>query len=88
VLTFGWNIDWAVALLVDHLDQKPDTADALKNTRIRVAALEREGLAKDITNRIFNKLDKFLFAGHLKNTVDLESGSLGSKLIRSIYTQD
>jgi hypothetical protein len=71
VLTFRWDIDWVVALIVDYLDQKPDTADALKNTRIRVAALEREGLAKDIQNRSFNKLDNSLFAGQLKNTVYL-----------------
>lgn len=83
----GWNIDWAVAFIVDHIDKKTDAASTFRSIRIKAAALEREGLAKDIPYRIFNKLDECLFASYLKNVVYVESSSLGSDVSGATYTQ-
>ncbi|KAF1960982.1 hypothetical protein CC80DRAFT_489210 [Byssothecium circinans] len=85
----GWSIDWAVAVIVDHLDSKnsPDAAAVLKNIRIRAANLEREGYAGEIPHRIFNKLDEVLFAGHLKHAVYLDLRNLGPDVSGSTHTQ-
>ena len=82
----GWNIDWAVAFVVDRLEQSwADTADQFKSIRIRAASLERDGLIQEIPYRIFNKLDEVFFAGHLKNAVFLDIGSLGSDVSGATY---
>jgi len=83
----GWNIDWAVAFIVDHLNKKTDAAESLRSIRIKAAQLEKDGLSTDIPYCIFNKLDEALFAGHLKNAVYLESDSLGSDVSGATYTQ-
>ncbi|KAH5720572.1 hypothetical protein HBI20_106070 [Parastagonospora nodorum] len=83
----GWNIDWAVAFIVDHLDKKTDAAESLRSIRIKAAQLERDGLSTDTPYRIFNKLDEVLFAGHLKNAVYLESDNLGCDVSGATYTQ-
>jgi predicted SprT family Zn-dependent metalloprotease len=83
----GWNIDWAVAFIVDRLEQNwVDAAEKLKSIRIRAATLERDGLVQEIPYRIFNKLDEVLFAGHLKNAVFLDIDSLGSDVSGATYT--
>ncbi|KAL1797781.1 hypothetical protein ACET3X_004387 [Alternaria dauci] len=83
----GWNIDWAVAFLVDQLEQNwVDTAGKFRSIRIRAATLERDGLIQEIPYRIFNKLDEVLFAGHLKNAVFLDVASLGSDVSGTTYT--
>jgi hypothetical protein len=82
----GWNIDWAVAFIVDYLDKKKDAAAALRNIRIRATALEKGGLAKDIPDHIFNKLDETLFAGHLRNAVYLDCSSIDSDVSGATYT--
>ncbi|KAF2126446.1 hypothetical protein P153DRAFT_259885, partial [Dothidotthia symphoricarpi CBS 119687] len=58
----------------------------LRSVRIRAAALEREGLLKEVPYRIFNKLDETLFAGHLKNAVFLDVENLGSDVSGATYT--
>lgn len=83
----GWNIDWAVAFIVDHLDKKTDAAESLRSIRIKAAQLEKDGFSTDIPYCIFNKLDEVLFAGHLKNAVYLEIDSLGSDVSGATYTQ-
>ncbi|KAF2251546.1 hypothetical protein BU26DRAFT_397448, partial [Trematosphaeria pertusa] len=85
----GWSIDWAVAFIVDHLGggKSSDAADTLKNIRIRSAGFEREGHSKEIPYRVFNKLDETLFAGHLKNAVYLDIGSLGSDVSGATHSQ-
>jgi hypothetical protein len=85
----GWNIDWAVAFIVDHLDNKNiDAAESLRNIRIKAATLERDGFAEDIPYRIFDRLNDTLFAGYLKNTVYLSSSSLGPSVSGATYTQN
>ncbi|KAF2825840.1 hypothetical protein CC86DRAFT_370719 [Ophiobolus disseminans] len=81
----GWNVDYAVAFIVDHMEKKTDAAETLRNVRIKAAALEREGLAHEIPYRVFGKLDDTLFAGHLKNAVFLENNSLGSDVSGATY---
>ncbi|KAJ4352088.1 uncharacterized protein N0V89_007434 [Didymosphaeria variabile] len=84
----GWNIDWAVAFLVDFLDPKnsPDAAAVLKNIRVRAQALEKEGHALEIPFRIFGKLNETLFAGHLKNAVYLELRKLHPDVSGATHT--
>ncbi|OAG02373.1 uncharacterized protein CC84DRAFT_1098826 [Paraphaeosphaeria sporulosa] len=84
----GWNIDWAVAFLVNHLDPQnsPNAANVLENIRIRASTLEKEGHALEIPFRIFNKLDEMLFAGHLKNAVYLELRKLHPDLSGATHT--
>jgi hypothetical protein len=83
----GWNIDWAVAFIVDRLEQEwSNAAETFRNIRIRAATLEREGLLHEIPFRVFNKLDEVLFAGHLKNAVFLDTISLGSDVSGATYT--
>ncbi|KAE8873208.1 hypothetical protein PTNB73_02359 [Pyrenophora teres f. teres] len=83
----GWNIDWAVAFFVDHLEQKwDDAAEMLRNIRIRAQSFEDDGLRKEIPYRIFNKLDEVLFAGHLKNAVFLDISNLGYDISGATYT--
>ncbi|KAI4665526.1 uncharacterized protein J4E78_002988 [Alternaria triticimaculans] len=83
----GWNIDWAVAFIVDRLEQNwADAAEKLKNIRIRAATLERDGLVQEIPHRVFNKLDEVLFAGHLKNAVFLDFDTLGTDVSGATYT--
>jgi hypothetical protein len=84
----GWNIDWAVAFLVDHLDPKnsPSAATVLRNIRARAAALDKEGHVLEIPFRIFNKLDETLFAGHLKNAVYLELRKLPPDVSGATHT--
>jgi hypothetical protein len=83
----GWNIDWAVAFIVDRLEQNwADAAEKLKSVRIRAATLERDGLVQEIPYRVFNKLDEVLFAGHLKNAVFLDISSLGTDVSGATYT--
>jgi hypothetical protein len=84
----GWNIDWAVAFIVDHLGKKSDAAESLRSIRIKAATLKREGFAEDIPYRIFNRLDETLFAGHLKNAVYLSTNSPGSSVSGATYTQN
>lgn len=81
-----WSIDWAVAFIVDHLEKRPEAAESLRSIRIRAATLEREGLAKDVPYRIFNKLDEALFAGYLRNAVYLDSTNLGPDVSGATYT--
>jgi hypothetical protein len=83
----GWSIDWAVAFIVDHLDKNPGAIGILKNIRIRAADLEREGYAREIPYRFFNKLDEMLFAGHLKNSVFLDIQSLDSDVSGATHSQ-
>ncbi|ORY19572.1 hypothetical protein BCR34DRAFT_471880 [Clohesyomyces aquaticus] len=70
----GWNIDYATAFIVSHLDEKksPGAADTLKRIRIFGEGIWRDGHFHDIPYRIFNKLDETLFAGHLKDAVFLD----------------
>lgn len=83
----GWNIDWAVAFIVDRLEQNwEDAAASLKNIRIRAATLQEKGLSQEIPFRIFNKLDEVLFSGHLKNAVFLDIRSLNSDVSGATYT--
>lgn len=83
----GWNIDWAVAFIVDRLEQNwADACEKLKSIRIRTATLERDGLVQEIPYRIFNKLDEVLFAGHLKNAVFIDISSLGPDVSGATYT--
>ncbi|KAF2439729.1 hypothetical protein P171DRAFT_314341, partial [Karstenula rhodostoma CBS 690.94] len=84
----GWNIDWAVAFIVNHLDPQnsPDAATVLKNIRFRAATLDKEGHALEIPFRIFNKLDETLFAGHLKNVVYLELRKLHPDVSGATHT--
>ncbi|KAH7067353.1 hypothetical protein BKA63DRAFT_582159 [Paraphoma chrysanthemicola] len=81
-----WSIDWAVAYIVDHLEKRPEAADALRSIRIRAATFEHEGLTKDIPYRIFNKLNETLFASYLKDAVFLGSSSLGPEVSGVTYT--
>ncbi|KAF2873521.1 hypothetical protein BDV95DRAFT_517353, partial [Massariosphaeria phaeospora] len=84
----GWNIDWAVAFLVHHLGEKssPGAADTLKKVRIYAEGLYKEGLGKEVAYRVFNKLDQTLFAGHLKDAVFLDIGSLGRDVSGATYS--
>jgi hypothetical protein len=83
----GWNVDWAVAFIVDRLEQEwTNAAEILREMRIRAATLEREGLVHEIPFRLFKKLDEALFAGHLKNAVFLDVTSLGSDVSGATYT--
>ncbi|KAH9877866.1 hypothetical protein J1614_003083 [Plenodomus biglobosus] len=72
----GWNIDWAVAFIADHL-AAADAADSFRAIRRRAADLESDGLLQEIPYCIFNKLDEVLFAGHLRNAVYLDIRDLG-----------
>jgi hypothetical protein len=83
----GWNIDWAVAFIVNRLDKKDDASEVLRNVRVRATLLEKDGLAKDILDHVFNKLDETLFAGHFKNAIYLECISLGPDVSRATCTQ-
>ncbi|KAF2468756.1 uncharacterized protein BDR25DRAFT_179760, partial [Lindgomyces ingoldianus] len=69
----GWNIEYATAFLVNHLDEanSPDVADTLKKVRIFAERITKEGHSRDVAYRVFNKLDEILFAGHLKDAVFL-----------------
>jgi hypothetical protein len=82
-----WNIDWAVAYLVDHLEKtKSEAAEALRNIRIKAATLLSDGLGpKDIVYKIFNCLDATLFAGHLKDAVYLSTAPLSPSLSGATY---
>jgi hypothetical protein len=82
----GWNIEWAVAFIVDHLEKRPDAAETLRSIRIKAATLEKDGLTKDVPYRIFHRLDETLFAGHLKNAVFLETSSLAPDVSGATYT--
>lgn len=84
----GWNIDWAVAFSVNHLDPQnsPDAATVLRNLRVRATTLDKEGHALEIPFRIFNKLDEMLFAGHLKNAVYLELRKLPPDVSGATHT--
>jgi hypothetical protein len=86
----GWNIDWAVAYLVNHLKKtKTDTAETLRNIRIKATTLLSEGLApEDIVYKIFNRLDATLFAGHLKDAIYLSTAPLPRSLSGATYTAD
>ena len=84
-----WNIDWAVAFLVDHLDPKnnPDAATVLKAVRQRSVALHKEGHGLEVPFRIFNTLSNILFAGHLKNAAYLEFRNLHPDVSGATHTQ-
>jgi hypothetical protein len=83
----GWNIDWAVAYLVNHLEKtKNDAAEGLRTIRIKAATLSREGLdPEDIIYTIFNRLDATLFKGHLKDAVYLSTLPLSLSLFGATY---
>ncbi|KAJ4299571.1 hypothetical protein N0V90_004817 [Kalmusia sp. IMI 367209] len=85
----GWNIEWAVAFLIDHLDPRnsPDAATVLKNVRVRATILESEGHSLEIPYRIFNKLNETLFAGHLKNAVYLDIRDLKFDVSGATHSQ-
>ncbi|KAF2851471.1 hypothetical protein T440DRAFT_528720 [Plenodomus tracheiphilus IPT5] len=80
-----WNIDWAVAFIIEHL-ATTKAADALRAIRKRAADLESAGLLQDIPYRIFNKLDEVLFAGHLRNAVYLGISNLGLDISGTTFT--
>ncbi len=83
----GWNIDWAVAFIVDYLETKSaDVAEALRDIRVRASILEREDLFEEIPYRIFNKLATILFAGHLKNAVFLDIRNLNTDVSGATFT--
>jgi hypothetical protein len=82
----GWNIDWAVAFIVDYLEKKSDATEALRAIRIRAATLERDGRTRDIPDRIFNTLDETLFAGLLRNAVYLGCSSLNADVSGATHT--
>jgi hypothetical protein len=83
----GWNIDWAVAFIVDRLDQSwEDATTSLRNIHLRAAVLHEKGLSHEIPFRIFNKLDQVLFAGHLRNAVFLDIDSLNPDVSGATYT--
>jgi hypothetical protein len=83
----GWNIDWAVAFLVDHLTKtKTDAAEALRTMCIKAATLLSEGLApEDMVYKIFSRLDAALFAGHLKDAIYLSTAPLPRSLSGATY---
>jgi hypothetical protein len=83
----GWNIDWAVAYLVDHLEKtRNDAAEGLRTIRIKAATLSREGLdPEDIIYKTFNRLDATLFKGHLKDAVYLSTLPLPPSLSGATY---
>lgn len=82
-----WNIDWAVAFLVDWLEQNWATAGkSLRDIRIRAALLQEKGLSDEIPFRLFNKLDEVLFARHLKSTVFLQVDNFNSDVSGATYT--
>lgn len=82
-----WNIDWAVAFLVDQLEQRwVDAAASLMNIRRQAAALHENSLSEEIPFQIFNKLDQALFAGFLKNSVFLDVSRLDSDISGVTYT--
>lgn len=78
----GWNIDWAVAFIIDHLDRQNllEVADIPKSILMRAEKLETEGFAREISYHAFNKLDEALFAGHLKSAIFLDIRDLGSNV--------
>ncbi|KAF2788295.1 hypothetical protein K505DRAFT_196541, partial [Melanomma pulvis-pyrius CBS 109.77] len=84
----GWNIDWAVAFIVNHLDSinSPDAPDVLRRIRILAEHLSNENRSRDIACRVFNKLDQVLFAGHLKNAVFLHFANLGTQVSGATFT--
>jgi hypothetical protein len=81
----GWNIDWAVAFLVNHLSS-PDVADNLQRIRLQADNLFKENGPRDVACRIFNRLDQLLFAGHLKNAVYLNASHLGTDVSGATFT--
>jgi hypothetical protein len=83
----GWNIDWAVAYLVDHLEKtRNDAAEGLRTIRIKAATLSREGLdPEDIIYKTVNRLDATLFKGHLKDAVYLSTLPLPPSLSGATY---
>ncbi|PSN66477.1 hypothetical protein BS50DRAFT_677674 [Corynespora cassiicola Philippines] len=85
----GWNIDWAVAFLVDHLSEKksPGAVERLHKIRKAAHSLQQNGLARDIPYRLFNSLDDALFDGHLKNAVYLGITSLGPDVSGATHTR-
>ncbi|KAF2705952.1 hypothetical protein K504DRAFT_350360, partial [Pleomassaria siparia CBS 279.74] len=56
--------------------------------RIRMLAenLARETRLRDVAYRIFNRLDRILFAGHLKSAVYLSYANLGSEVSGATFT--
>ncbi|USP81805.1 hypothetical protein yc1106_09079 [Curvularia clavata] len=83
----GWNMDWAVAFVIDRLEQSwADAAASLRGIRLRTAALYQDGLNQEIPLYIFHKLDRLLFAGHLKNAVFLNASSLSASVSGITYT--
>jgi hypothetical protein len=81
----GWNIDWAVAFLVNHLSS-PDAADSLRRIRLQAENLFKENGPQDVACRIFNRLDQLLFAGHLKNAVYMNASHLGADISGATFT--
>jgi len=83
--SLSFNIDWATAFIVDHINKKTEAAETFKNVRIKATTLEREGLIDAIPYLIFNELDEALFAGHLKNAVYLDERNFGSDVSGATY---
>lgn len=83
----GWNIGWAVAFVVNRLEQSwADAAASLRNIRLQAAAHYGNGLGQDIPLHIFDKLNPLLFAGYLKNVVFLNTSSLSTSVLGITYT--
>ncbi|KAF1999903.1 hypothetical protein P154DRAFT_535145 [Amniculicola lignicola CBS 123094] len=74
----GWNLDFAVAFVINHLEESPDVAESLKSLRISAAKFCGAGHPLELAHRAFNRLDQILFAGHLRDAVFLDLGNLGT----------
>ncbi|KAF2188972.1 hypothetical protein K469DRAFT_471835, partial [Zopfia rhizophila CBS 207.26] len=84
----GWNIDYATAFVVSHLDPgtSPDAAETLRKIRVVAEGIHNDGLrTREIAYRTFNKLDETLFAGHLKDAVFLDVKNMGSYVSGATY---
>ncbi|KAF2264834.1 hypothetical protein CC78DRAFT_221291 [Lojkania enalia] len=75
----GWNLDFATAFLVDHLDagNSPDAAKTLRAIRSRAQESFNGGRLQELPYLVFNALDEILFANHLKGAVYLDIRKLG-----------
>ncbi|KAH7139122.1 SprT-like family-domain-containing protein [Dendryphion nanum] len=83
----GWSLDWAVASLIKHLDEtSAEVTSIFKKIKLKAQAIANEGRSSDIVYRTFRHLDQAFFAGHLKDAVYLDIGSLGSDVSGATFT--
>ncbi|KAF2199218.1 hypothetical protein GQ43DRAFT_125987 [Delitschia confertaspora ATCC 74209] len=77
----GWNIEYATAYIVNHLDpaNSPKAAEFLANIRRTAHEVEKTNATqmREIAFRTFASLDKVLFNSNLKDAVFLDVQNLG-----------